>query len=159
MRCAGGNQLVAEGRAATEESGGRGHGGHPGQDPFFEPGAFAFAHGPEDVEHDVMGFGGEVDLAADFGHPQADPVVFHGRRDGLVLHGVTERSLRFADDDPVPPRSGSAISASSRDAWGRRSQGSALDTSVSCTILAMSALPATRLVATAICQRLESSGD
>jgi hypothetical protein len=86
-------------------------------------------------------------------------VVFHGRGDGLVLHGVTERSLRFADDDPSQPRSGSAISAGSLDAWGRRSQGSARETSVSCTIRVMSVRAGDEAGARGDLPALESSGD
>ena len=99
---AGGRELVAEGWAAAEEAGGAGHGGHAGQDPFFEAGAFAFAHGPEDVEDDVVGFGAEVDLAAYFGVPTGSRcgIPWRRRRSGIGRRCRTPAAV--PDDDAVP---------------------------------------------------------
>jgi hypothetical protein len=98
----GRDEPVADGRATAQEPGGAGHGRHAGPHALFKTGSLPFAHRAEDVEHDVVGFGGEVDLTADLGHPQADAVVLHGGGDSLVLHRVAEGPLWFADDDPVP---------------------------------------------------------
>jgi hypothetical protein len=78
-----------------------GLGGHRGADPDPGPGDLPLGRQPERQHGLLVVLGVPVDPAADFGHPQLDPVVLEQRSHRGVLAGV-ERPLVLPDHDRIP---------------------------------------------------------
>jgi hypothetical protein len=103
---AGIGEAVAVRGATTEEPSLGGLGAHGAADTDLDPATFALGHAPEERHHHLLGVALEVDLAAEFGDPQAALEVGEHRVGELVLD-PRERSGGLADHDGIETSIGS----------------------------------------------------